>query len=54
MSEAPSYVMWDTKLNEIASDDKGLILFFSSSPTGELAWKEANEMTAELNNIKEI
>jgi len=43
----PSYCVWDTELDEIAGYN-GLILAFSSL-TGEIACKEANEMTQELN-----
>jgi len=48
MNGYPSYCVWDTELNEIA-DDNGLLLIFSSV-TGEIACKDANEMTAELNS----
>ncbi len=48
MNGYPSYCVWDTELNEIA-DDNGLLLIFSSV-TGEIACKEANAKTRELNS----
>ena len=43
----PTYVVWDTQEDSIATKD-GLLLIFSSM-TGEIACDEANKMTAELN-----
>ena len=45
----PSYCVWDTELDEMASD-KGLLLVFSSL-TGEIACEKANEMTQKLNYL---
>ena len=47
MNGHPSYCVWDTELKEIA-DENGLLLIFSSL-TGEIACKEANAATRELN-----
>lgn len=43
----PSYCVWDTELDEMASE-KGLLLVFSSL-TGEIACADANKKTQELN-----